>query len=767
MRPLLQRAPLALLAILLVGPVSLGQSSQWVRYGQSGRLLYQMDHRGDRLLDYSSAGYQRGAPLPDVGSLVPSNRVVNVAPIPGDNRARIQAAIDLVAGMPLNAAGFRGVVQLASGQFDISDTLRIGVSGVILRGVGDDASPASNTILRSTSTQQINLIEVGNFDQYANNLFRQGSSVGILDEVVPAGATSFRVADPAGYAVGDWINVKRTPTQAWFDYVTSHFADDPSGENLGWNLSENRFTFQQERRVTRIEGDRVFIDAPLSASIDPRSNGTIEHYNDRRVSHVGIESIRGDSVFNANETGVYSGRTQFDDEDHANTFVQFSHAEESWARDVTGRHLKSSAVSVGIVSRSITVEDARFIDPVSVVTGGRRYGFNITGSLSLMRDLEADSARRAFINNTTFNGFNRGPNVFFNGVSTNAFTRSGPHTTYSTGALYDNLDDDGGFEARRSSRDGTHGWRGAHTVLWNSNSSEFQIASPPGANNYLIGATGDSSSPDPTGAIIDSFGTRVTFNDPENPLDSLYLAQKLEEQRFAGEASREYWVGDFDELQPGDAADTPPIDADWLTAIGSLSDPFHSTQAIAAFDEDAFGRRVPFTIEYELAEDEQVNSAVLTLGMKRRGGASSDDDLLWLDQTEAPLSFAPGEWGPIFEGGLQVLTLELVGDLDYLQDGQLNGVLSNNRAIDWAHLIVNVGPATGLAGDFNEDGRVDAADYTVWRDSQGSAGDYSEWRAHYGATSSSTLATPTPEPRAFGLTLIAGLVTALRRRGGG
>ncbi len=435
------------------------QTSGLLQYGQSGRLIYQMDHRGDRVLDYSAAGFKTGAPIPNAEDVVEPDRFVNVTPIAGDNRAQIQAAINQVSAMPLNANGYRGVVQLAAGQYDISNTLQIGTSGVILRGVGDGGSAASNTILRSTSTNQINMIDVGNFDQYANNLFRSGPAVNIIDKVVPAGVTSFRVASTSGFNVGEWINVKRTPTQEWFDFVTSHFVDDPSGENLGWNTSEDRFTFQQERLITRIEGNRVFIHAPLSHSIDPRSNGTIEHYTDRRMSHVGIQSIRGTSIFDASETGVYDGRTQFDDEDHAENFIQFSHAEDSWASDITGEHLKSSAVAIGIASRSITVEDARYVSPVSVVTGGRRYAFNINGSLSLMQNIEADSARRAFINNSTFNGFNRGPNVFLNGVSTNGFVRSGPHANYSTGALYDNLVDDSGFEARRASRDSVHGWR--------------------------------------------------------------------------------------------------------------------------------------------------------------------------------------------------------------------------------------------------------------------------------------------------------------------
>ncbi len=75
-----------------------------------------------------------------------------------------------------------------------------------------------------------------------------------------------------------------------------------------------------------------------------------------------------------------------------------------------------------------------------------------------------------------------------------------------------------------------------------------------------------------------------------------------------------------------------------------------------------------------------------------------------------------------------------------------------------------------LAGDFNDDGRVDAADYTVWRDALGQpvtlpgdaspgvvdASDYAAWRSNYGATLSAPTAgsIAAPEPTAL-LCLVA------------
>ncbi len=87
-------------------------------------------------------------------------------------------------------------------------------------------------------------------------------------------------------------------------------------------------------------------------------------------------------------------------------------------------------------------------------------------------------------------------------------------------------------------------------------------------------------------------------------------------------------------------------------------------------------------------------------------------------------------------------------------------------------------------GDYNGDGRVDAADYTVWRDSLGQIGaglagdgdangtvdaaDFDLWRAHFGTGrgggSLASVATSVPEPTAFLLALAAAVVTALTNK---
>lgn len=75
--------------------------------------------------------------------------------------------------------------------------------------------------------------------------------------------------------------------------------------------------------------------------------------------------------------------------------------------------------------------------------------------------------------------------------------------------------------------------------------------------------------------------------------------------------------------------------------------------------------------------------------------------------------------------------------------------------------------SAALAGDFNEDGNVDAADYTVWRDGLGdlyTTADYQTWRENYGATSGAA-GSSVPEPcSAIALIFAAAFVLPRRQR---
>jgi hypothetical protein len=77
--------------------------------------------------------------------------------------------------------------------------------------------------------------------------------------------------------------------------------------------------------------------------------------------------------------------------------------------------------------------------------------------------------------------------------------------------------------------------------------------------------------------------------------------------------------------------------------------------------------------------------------------------------------------------------------------------LVNNVAGSSIDLVVT---ATGLAGDYNHNGIVDAADYVVWRSNPSAFGGdpagYNTWRSHFGnslsGSGSALGTTAVPEP---------------------
>jgi hypothetical protein len=91
-------------------------------------------------------------------------------------------------------------------------------------------------------------------------------------------------------------------------------------------------------------------------------------------------------------------------------------------------------------------------------------------------------------------------------------------------------------------------------------------------------------------------------------------------------------------------------------------------------------------------------------------------------------------------------------------------------------LRVEYGPIVGLPGDYNNDGRVDSADYVVWRKNPGGFGGdpagYNTWRTNFGRTSGSGSAASAavPEPGMVGLVLLAAFGVThlghLKRAGG-
>jgi hypothetical protein len=121
---------------------------------------------------------------------------------------------------------------------------------------------------------------------------------------------------------------------------------------------------------------------------------------------------------------------------------------------------------------------------VSVLTGSRRYAFNLGGQLCLVERCEADTARHSFVVAARVCG----PNAFVDCRAGRSFATSEPHHRWSVGGLYDNVKADIALQDRQYYGTG-HGWSGANYVAWNCEGT-LVCQKPPTAQNWAIGQVG-------------------------------------------------------------------------------------------------------------------------------------------------------------------------------------------------------------------------------------------------------------------------------------
>ena len=91
----------------------------------------------------------------------------------------------------------------------------------------------------------------------------------------------------------------------------------------------------------------------------------------------------------------------------------------------------------------------------------------------------------------------------------------------------------------------------------------------------------------------------------------------------------------------------------------------------------------------------------------------------------------------------------------------------NGNLLPAASIFEQFIPPT-LAGDYNGDGRVDAADFVVWRENNGTLDGYDTWRTNFGSAlngiePAASASAGIPEPAAITVTLI-GLMLLLNAR---
>jgi len=454
-----------LLFLLFVIQLTIAQTTSLVALDSNGKLVYTPDSKGNVVPDFSGVGYMNSeAPIPDVAVVKTVNAVA------GDNLANIQNAINEVSSYAPDANGFRGTILFKAGTYNISNSIKISSSGIVLRGEGFNGS---GTNFIATSTAQHNLI---NFVGTSGTSTISSSKKAITDSYVPIGKKQVTVAAGHTFVVGDAVFVHRIPNSAWISLLGMDKLSliNPSNTTIvDWTA--DAYDVFYERKVTAVNGNIITLDAPIMDVIDPvYATGELVKYTSNRIQKCGIENMR-----------ISSNYTSETDENHGWEAVSFEKITNAWARKLEVYYFGYSAVHINNYASWITVEDCKMMDAKSLVEGGRRYSFNVDGQRNLIQNCTTRNGRHDFVNGDR----TCGPNVFYNNTASSQRSDIGPHHRWATGILFDNIVGNGSQDIQNRRNSGTgHGWAGGQIMYWNCTAAKMIIQDVPGdQRNWAIG----------------------------------------------------------------------------------------------------------------------------------------------------------------------------------------------------------------------------------------------------------------------------------------
>ncbi len=428
-----------------------------------GHLVYTPDEKGDRIPDFSYAGYKNGdIPLPDVQARV------TVPLRGGDATFRVQAALDYVGSLPADARGIRGAVLLEKGTYEIDGQLLIRHSGVILRGSG---MGPDGTILRAAGHDRRTLIRITGIDNRTT-----GKAIDIADAYVPVNAKHLRLTGANPFHAGDRVLIQRPSTGNWIELIgTKTFGGGISA--LGWKPGERDIFW--DRQVTAVDGDGLTLDVPLTTALDTAyGGGRIMCYQwPGRIEQVGVENLRCVSDYDPGNPK---------DEAHSWMAVTMENVMDAWVRQVIVEHFAGSAVDILPTANRVTVEDCKYLSPVSEIGGQRRYAFVTSGGQTLFQRLYSQRAYHDF----SVGFCAPGPNAFVQCQSYYPYSLSGAIDSWASGILFDvvNIDGQTLSYANREQDDQGSGWCAANSLFWNCTAARINCYRPPGAQNWSYGS---------------------------------------------------------------------------------------------------------------------------------------------------------------------------------------------------------------------------------------------------------------------------------------
>jgi hypothetical protein len=459
----LGRLPIVVGFALTVSSHAARKETPWVSLDLLGKLVYRTLPRGDRIVDFSYAGYMGGGvSLPHV----PVAR--RVLPSGGDDSAAIQRAIDEVSAMPIKN-GFRGAVVLAPGIFSCSETLNITASGVVLRGSGMDEG---GTTLKLTGEPHVAVAISGKLQVQA-----VGAPAHISEPYVPSGAQSITLDDASLFAPGDSIRITRYTTEKWLQFMgMDKMVRDGKAEHwVGDHIST-------VRTVVARRGNVLDLDVPLTDSYDreflpPEGAEVTKVTISGRIEQDAVESLH-----------IVAPARMVAFSDPLFWAGKLSGLRDGWVRDVL---VDETTQGFDVLENSsrITIENVAVRHTTAVTSSAVPDDFILSGTQILVYRCGSRGDHETYV---ATGARNQGPNV----VLDSTFLGNGhvqPHQRWSTGFLVDNVRvPDGGIDLKNRGEMGTgHGWTMGWGVVWNSLAASLVIQNPPGAANWSIGTLGN------------------------------------------------------------------------------------------------------------------------------------------------------------------------------------------------------------------------------------------------------------------------------------
>ena len=445
----------------------IAQESKYYSINKDGSLNFKPDEEGNIIPDFSRVGYHMGdKELPKVKIIKTISAVAN-----GSSQEVIQKAIDETASMVPDKNGFRGAILLKKGTYNIPGAITIKTSGIVLIGEGNDEN---GTRLIAKGKDKRALIQVSGEGM---PIEVKGTRTKITDDFVPVGQFHVSVENPENFKIDDEIIIYRPGTDKWIEDLQMNKIIQRLG-TLQWEAKGYNLTF--ERKITDIRGKKIFFNQPIVMPLEKKYGGA-EVYKftfKGRIEEVGIEQILLESEY-TNET----------DEEHSWKAIDFDKIDNGWVKNVVSKYFANSCVNLDRYARYVTVTDSKCLDAKSVITGGRRYSFNINGSFNLIKNCETKEGRHDYVSGAK----TMGPNVFYNCKASKTYADIGPHHRWSAGALYDNIVTDGEINIQDRGNYGTgHGWVGTSQVVWNCRVKRAAVQTPwISGKNYCIGLVGE------------------------------------------------------------------------------------------------------------------------------------------------------------------------------------------------------------------------------------------------------------------------------------